>query len=56
MGKRPEVPFPYADEVMNGFEYQFGVHCIIEGLIEEGLTVVKSIRDRFERVWTQSVG
>ena len=48
MGDGPKFLFRYADEVMNGFEYQFGVHCIIEGLIEEGLTVVKSIRDRFD--------
>jgi len=47
-GGRPEVPFTYADEVMNGFEYQFGVHCILEGLLEEGLTVIKSIRDRYD--------
>ncbi len=47
-GGRPEIPFPYADEVMNGFEYQFGAHCIMEGLIEEGLTVCKSIRDRYD--------
>lgn len=47
-GGRPEIMFPYADEVMIGFEYQFGVHCIQEGLLEEGLTVIKSIRDRFD--------
>ena len=47
-GGRPENPFFYADEVMNGFEYQFGVHCILEGLLEEGLTVIKSIRDRYD--------
>jgi uncharacterized protein (DUF608 family) len=47
-GDRPEIPFPYADEVMNGFEYQFAVHCILEGLLEEGLTVIKSIRDRYD--------
>jgi len=45
---RPKIPFPYADEVMNGFEYQFGIHCILEGLLKEGLTVIKSIRDRFD--------
>src|SRR5271157_2129181 len=48
LGGRPDIPFPYADEVMNGFEYQFAVHCIIEGLLEEGLCVVKSIRDRYD--------
>jgi len=47
-GGRPDVPFPYADEVMNGFEYQFAVHCILEDLLEEGLTAVKAIRDRFD--------
>ncbi len=47
-GGRPDVMFPYADEVMNGFEYQFAVHCIIEGLLEEGLCVAKSIRDRYD--------
>jgi hypothetical protein len=29
-------------------EYQFGVHCILEDLIEEGLIVVKSARARFD--------
>jgi uncharacterized protein (DUF608 family) len=47
-GGRPEVPFPYADEVMNGFEYQFAIHCILEDMLDEGLTVVKSIRDRYD--------
>ncbi|MFX0101221.1 MAG: GH116 family glycosyl-hydrolase [Candidatus Hodarchaeota archaeon] len=47
-GGRPEVPFPYATEVMNGFEYQVATHCILEGLLEEGLTMVKSIRDRYD--------
>ncbi len=47
-GDRQKVSFPYADEVMNGFEYQFGVHCMLEGLLEEGFTVFKSIRDRYD--------
>jgi uncharacterized protein (DUF608 family) len=47
-GGRPEIMFPYADEVMNGFEYQFAVHCIIEGLLEEGLCAARSIRDRYD--------
>jgi uncharacterized protein (DUF608 family) len=47
-GNRPEIPFSYADEVMNGFEYQFGIHCILEGLLEEGFTVIKSVRDRYD--------
>jgi uncharacterized protein (DUF608 family) len=47
-GSKPKAPFTYAHEVMNGFEYQFAVHCIIEDLLEEGLKVVKSIRDRYD--------
>jgi uncharacterized protein (DUF608 family) len=47
-GNRPEIPFPYADEVMYGFEYQFGIHCILEGMLDEGLAVIKAIRDRFD--------
>ncbi|OPH62137.1 hypothetical protein BC351_02570 [Paenibacillus ferrarius] len=44
----PIVPVPYADECMNGFEYQAASHMIYEGLVEEGLAVVKSIRDRYD--------
>ncbi|MHA1681691.1 MAG: GH116 family glycosyl-hydrolase [Promethearchaeota archaeon] len=47
-GGMPEVPFPYATEVMNGFEYQVATHCIMAGLLEEGLVMVKSIRDRYD--------
>ncbi len=47
-GGRPEIPFPYVDEVMTGFEYQFAVHCFIEGLIEEGLDVIESVRNRYD--------
>jgi non-lysosomal glucosylceramidase len=44
----PKVPVPYADECMNGFEYQAACHMIYEGLLEEGLTVVQAIRDRYD--------
>ncbi|WP_052487378.1 GH116 family glycosyl-hydrolase [Gordoniibacillus kamchatkensis] len=47
-GNGPTVPVPYADECMNGFEYQAACHMIHEGLVEEGLRVVKSIRDRYD--------
>jgi len=45
-GGRPQYPFPYADEVWTGIEYQVAAHCIYEGLIEEGLAIVKGARDR----------
>lgn len=47
-GEKPKIPFPYADEVWTGSEYQFGIHCLLEGLIREGLTVIKSVRDRYD--------
>ena len=47
-GQRPEIPFPYFAEVMDGFEYQFAAHLIYEGLTNEGLSVTESIRLRFD--------
>lgn len=47
-GNRPAVPFPYFSEVMTGFEYQAAVHMIYEGLIEQGLSIIEAIRDRFD--------
>lgn len=47
-GNGPQVPVPYADECMNGFEYQAACHMIYEGMVEEGLSVVKAIRDRYD--------
>jgi uncharacterized protein (DUF608 family) len=47
-GGRPRYPFPYADEVWTGIEYQVAAHCLYEGLIEEGLRIVKGVRDRHD--------
>ncbi len=45
--KRPVIATPYAEEVMAGFEYQAAIHMIQEGMIDEGLEVVKTIRKRY---------
>lgn len=45
---RPVLPLPYSDECMTGFEYAFAGLLISEGMTEEGLTVVRSIRDRYD--------
>ncbi|MFW6309242.1 MAG: GH116 family glycosyl hydrolase, partial [bacterium] len=34
---KPVVPITYAEETMNGFEYQAAIHMIQVGLISEGL-------------------
>jgi len=47
-GGRPPLPFPYSDEVWTGIEYQVASHLIYEGLLAEGLSVVKGVRDRYD--------
>lgn len=47
-GGRPRLPFIYSDEVWTGIEYQVAAHLICEGLIDEGLTIVKAVRERHD--------
>lgn len=47
-GGRPAYPFPYADEVWTGIEYQVAAHCIYEGLVAEGLRIVEGVRARHD--------
>ena len=47
-GGRPPLPFVYSDEVWCGIEYQVAGHLIYEELIEEGLAIVKGVRDRHD--------
>jgi len=46
-GGRPEVPTRYWDEVWTGTEYQVAAHCIMEGLVDEGMRVVAAVRERY---------
>ncbi|MDA0748315.1 MAG: GH116 family glycosyl hydrolase, partial [bacterium] len=46
-GGKPTLPFVYSDEVWTGIEYQVASHLIEEGLVAEGLTIVKAARDRY---------
>jgi non-lysosomal glucosylceramidase len=46
-GGRPEIPVRYCDEVWTGIEYQVGTHCIMEGLVAEGLKVLAALRQRY---------
>ncbi|MBQ8369508.1 MAG: hypothetical protein IJY35_05985, partial [Clostridia bacterium] len=46
--KKPAIPIPYCQETMHGFEYALAGLMISEGMIEEGLTIVRSIRDRYD--------
>lgn len=47
-GGKPSVPFRYSDEVWTGIEYQVASHLIYENFIEEGLSIVKAIRERYD--------
>jgi uncharacterized protein (DUF608 family) len=47
-GAKPTLPFVYSDEVWTGIEYQVASHLIAEGFVEEGLTLVKAVRLRYE--------
>ncbi|ANE45793.1 hypothetical protein SY83_05190 [Paenibacillus swuensis] len=45
---RPAVPLTYASETMTGFEYQAASHMIQEGMLEEGLRIVRAVRERYD--------
>ncbi len=45
---KPVVPITYAEETMNGFEYQVAIHMLQEGYTDKGLEIIKSIRDRYD--------
>ena len=47
-GGKPTLPFVYSDEVWTGIEYQVGSHLIHEGFVDEGLTIVKALRSRYD--------
>jgi len=47
-GARPGLPFPYCDEVWTGCEYQVASHLILEGMVEEGLAIVRAARNRYD--------
>lgn len=44
----PVIPLSYFQECMTGFEYAFAGLLISEGFLQEGLTVVRAIRDRYD--------
>lgn len=47
-GEKPVVPLTYSTECMTGFEYQAACHMIQEGLEEEGLAVIRAVRNRYD--------
>jgi uncharacterized protein (DUF608 family) len=47
-GGKPTLPFVYSDEVWTGIEYQVASHLIEEGLVKEGVNIVKAARQRYD--------
>ena len=47
-GGKPSLPFVYSDEVWTGIEYQVASHCILAGLVDEGLEIVRVARARYD--------
>ena len=44
--RKPALPIYYAQETMFGFEYQAAVGMLQNGLIKEGLELIRSVRER----------
>jgi uncharacterized protein (DUF608 family) len=49
-GGRPPHVMLYSDEVWTGIEYQVAAHLIYEGMVEDGLAIIKGARDRYDGV------
>jgi len=47
-GGKPSLPFVYSDEVWTGIEYQVAAHLMMLGQVEEGLQIVRTVRDRYD--------
>lgn len=45
---KPYIPVPYCEETMHGFEYQFAGLLFAYGRIEDGIKVVKAVRDKYD--------
>jgi uncharacterized protein (DUF608 family) len=44
------LPFPYSEEVWTGFEYQVASHLMMFGHVEDGLTIVRAARGRYDGI------
>jgi hypothetical protein len=42
------LPFVYSNEVWTGIEYQVASHLMLTGMVDEGLEVVRTCRDRYD--------
>lgn len=47
-GGELSIPFVYSNEVWTGIEYQAASHMMMEGMVDEGLDIVRACRDRYD--------
>jgi uncharacterized protein (DUF608 family) len=47
-GQKLTLPFIYSNEVWTGIEYQVASHLMLMGLVDEGLHIVRTCRDRYD--------
>jgi uncharacterized protein (DUF608 family) len=47
-GDELSLPFVYSNEVWTGIEYQVASHLMLIGLVDEGLDIVRTCRDRYD--------
>ncbi|MBN2089548.1 hypothetical protein JW964_08035 [candidate division KSB1 bacterium] len=47
-GGELSLPFVYSNEVWTGIEYQVASHLMLEGLVKEGLDIVRTCRARYD--------
>lgn len=47
-GGELSLPFVYSNEVWTGIEYQVASHLMTMGLVQEGLEIVRTCRDRYD--------
>ena len=45
---KPVIPAPYSQETLHGCEYSGASHMIMNGLVDEGMTVVEAVRRRYD--------
>ena len=50
-GGELSLPFVYSKEVWTGIEYQAAAHLMALGHVEEGLEIVRTVRDRYDGRW-----
>ena len=46
--KKPVIPIQYCEECMTGFEYAFAGLLIAKGKIDDGLKVIRAVRERYD--------